>query len=136
MKIFLDANILISVLNKEYPVFSYSSRILSLNPKKFQLTTSPVCLAIAFYFSSKKSGSKAAKKKIEILMQHINITEINKEIVVDALKDKKVIDFEGGIEYYSALHSGCTCLVTEDNNDFYFSKIPVLGAEQFLQQYL
>lgn len=30
MKLFLDADVLISVLNKEYPVFSYSSRIVSL----------------------------------------------------------------------------------------------------------
>jgi predicted nucleic acid-binding protein len=62
MKIFLDANILISVLNKEYPLFTYSSRILSLaDDKRFQVFTSPVCLAIAFYFAEKKSGSALAK---------------------------------------------------------------------------
>ena len=38
MKIFLDATILVSVLNKEYPVFTYSSRILSLaDNKKFEV---------------------------------------------------------------------------------------------------
>ncbi len=30
MKIFLDANILVSVLNKEYPLFTHTSRIVSL----------------------------------------------------------------------------------------------------------
>ena len=36
MRIFLDANILVSVLNKEYPLFTYSSRIISLaDNKKF-----------------------------------------------------------------------------------------------------
>jgi predicted nucleic acid-binding protein len=64
MKFFLDANILVSVLNKEYPLFTYSSRILSLaDDKRFQVFTSSVCLAIAFYFSEKKSGSTVAKKK-------------------------------------------------------------------------
>jgi predicted nucleic acid-binding protein len=64
MKIFLDANILVSVLNKEYPLFTYTSRILSLaDTKKFTLFTSPACLAIAFYFAEKKYKSISAKKK-------------------------------------------------------------------------
>ena len=59
MNIFLDANILVSVLNKEYPLFSYSSRIVSLaDHKNFNVYTSPVCLAIAFYFAEKLRGRK------------------------------------------------------------------------------
>ena len=58
MKIFLDANVLVSVLNKEYPLFTYTSRITSLADKtNFTLYTSPVCLAIAFYFAEKKYKS-------------------------------------------------------------------------------
>jgi len=34
MKVFVDANILVSVLNKEYPLFTYSARILSLSGNK------------------------------------------------------------------------------------------------------
>jgi predicted nucleic acid-binding protein len=61
MKIFLDANILISVVNKEYPLFSQTARILSLADRKgFQIYTSPICLAIAFYFAEKKYKSVAA----------------------------------------------------------------------------
>ena len=33
MKVFVDANILVSVVNKEYPLFPYTSRILSLAGK-------------------------------------------------------------------------------------------------------
>lgn len=64
MKIFLDANVLVSLLNKEYPVFTYSSRIMSLEEyDHIHLYTSPVCLAIAFYLAEKKSGRKKAKYK-------------------------------------------------------------------------
>jgi predicted nucleic acid-binding protein len=64
MNIFLDANILVSVLNKEYPLFTYSSRILSLiDSKRFRVYTSPICLAIAFYFAEKKCGNKIALQK-------------------------------------------------------------------------
>ena len=69
MRIFLDANILVSVLNKEYPLFSYSARIVSLaDNKKFTVFTSPICLAIAFYFAEKKSGTQLAKKRLKYLL--------------------------------------------------------------------
>jgi len=136
MNVFLDANILVSVLNKEIPLFSYTSRILSLNPKKFKLFTSPICLAIAFYFAKKKSGTKLAKSKIQLLVQHIEIADANKDGVLLAAQNKSISDFEDGLEYYAALHAGCYCMVTEDVKDFYFSKMEVLNAEGFLSKYV
>ncbi len=137
MKIFLDANILVSVLNKEYPLFTYTSRIVSLADKsKFTVFTSPVCLAIAFYFAEKKYNSKSAKEKIEILCGHINITVTDKNTVLQSLQNPAVNDFEDGIEYYSAVQSKCDCIISEDIGDFYFSKIEVLNSESFFEKYL
>jgi predicted nucleic acid-binding protein len=46
---------------------------------------------------------------------------------------KKIHDFEDGLQYYSALNSGCKYIVTEDLNDFYFSDIEVLSSRRFLE---
>ncbi len=135
MKLFLDANVLVSILNKEYPIFTFSSRILSLaDSNKYRLYTSPICLAIAFYFSEKKSGTKKAKTKIELLVSKINISATDSEVVSMALQNKAVLDFEDGLEYYSALNSGCDYVITEDIVDFYFSELHVMRCEQFLKQ--
>ena len=137
MKIFLDANILVSVLNKEYPLFTYTSRIVSLaDNKKFTLFTSPVCLAIAFYFAEKKYKSISAKKRIQILCEHINIAPLNKSAVLQCLQNPAINDFEDGLEYYAAVESKCQCIITEDVEDFYFSKIEVLESEDFFQKHL
>lgn len=134
MKIFLDANVLVSVLNKEYPLFTYSSRILSLaDSNKYQLYTSPICLAIAFYFSGKKSGIRNAKSKIEILASRIIIAPADSHVVSMANQNKAVHDLEDGLEYYSAIQAGCEVIITEDVDDFYFSELPVMGCEQFLK---
>ena len=136
MKIFIDANILVSVLNHEYPLFNYSSRILSLaDTPNYQIFTSPICLAIAFYFSEKKSGRKLAKKKLEVLCKKVKSTLVNQEIVQSAIHNPKILDFEDGLEYYSAIHSGCDLILTEDKTDFYFSELPVLNSTEFIRQY-
>jgi predicted nucleic acid-binding protein len=137
MRLFLDANILVSVLNKEYPLFTHSSRVLSLvdNPK-FQVYTSPICLAIAFYFSEKKSGSLVAKNKMEMLCDKLDVATADKQVVRQAIQNKSVHDFEDGLEYYSAVSAKCKCIVTEDREDFFFSKIEVLDSKSFLEKYV
>ena len=99
MRIFLDANILVSVLNKEYPLFTYAARIISLaDNKKFTVFTSPLCLAIAFYFVEKKSGIQLAKQKIKLLSEKILITAVGKTELLQALENGQVNDFEDSIE--------------------------------------
>lgn len=135
MRVFVDANILVAVLNKEYPLFSNAARILSLNGKKnIQVFTSPLCLAIAFYFSTKKSGEKRAKRKIEILRGNIEITAIDEELTKKAIQNPTIHDFEDGLEYYSALNHSCDYIVTEDLGDFYFSEIEVVCSEKFISE--
>ncbi len=137
VRIFLDANVLVSVLNKQYPLFTYSSRILSLasNPK-FEVYTSPMCLAIAFYFAEKKHKTALAKHKIDLLCEHIHIAENLTNGVLNTLNNKKIHDFEDGLEYYAAKEVKCNCIVTEDTDDFYFSEIEVLDCKEFFNRYL
>ncbi len=137
MKVFLDANVIISVFNKEYPLFPYAARILSLNINKgFQIYTSALCLAIAFYFSSKKSGKVLAKKKIKILLENIDLTSIDAAVSLQAIKNPQIHDFEDGLEYYSAIGKSCRLIITENKEDYYFSEIEVLNCMEFITDYL
>ncbi len=137
MKIFADANVIVSVLNKEYPLFTYSSRIISLaSSTGFEIYSSPICLAIAFYFVEKKCRAEKAKQKIDILCRHIKIAEAKENVVSLTLKNKTILDFEDGLEYYSAIDSKCDCIVTENTEDFHFSKIEVLKCEAFFEKYM
>ncbi|MFM2049086.1 MAG: hypothetical protein RI955_1634 [Bacteroidota bacterium] len=137
MNIFLDANILVSVVNNEYPLFTYSARVLSLvDHKKYKVFTSPLCLAIAFYFAEKKNGNAAALQKIRLLSSKLQITTVDNLVVKKVVTEKQVHDFEDGMEYFSAINSNCKCIITQDESDFYFSKIEVLNAQAFLEKYV
>lgn len=136
MRIFLDANILVSVLNKEYPLYSYSSRIISLaDHKRFEVFTSPLCLAIAFYFAEKKN-KKTARAKIRLLSEHLAIAGVSESTVRKTTKNSAIHDFEDGLEYYAALENKCECIITEDVKDFYFSDIEIISGESFFEKYL
>jgi hypothetical protein len=137
MKVFADANILVSVVNKEYPLFPFTSRILSLaGTLDFSICTSPICLAIAFYFAEKKVSAPAAKEKLRILSSRLDIATSGPDTVRSAFADPAALDFEDGLEYYSALEAGCNCIVTENKADFHFSRIEVVSSEEFFERYL
>ncbi|MBS1917341.1 MAG: PIN domain-containing protein [Bacteroidetes bacterium] len=136
MKIFIDANILVSVLLKEHGYFISCAKVLSLADRpKHQLFTTSICIAVAFYFAEKSFGKKEAKRRIEVLSKKLNIAVCDKREVEKALTNKKVLDLEDGMEYYAALHSGCNYIVTQDVDDFYFSEIEVLKPDIFLKKH-
>lgn len=135
MRVFVDANIIVAVLNKELPLFDTAARVLSLSSKKtFTIFTSPICLAIAFYFSEKKSGAEKATEKIGILCDHIRIAPSSKTSVKKAIQNPKVLDLEDGFEYFAAIEARCDTIVTENQEDFHFAEIPVVNSKDFLRQ--
>lgn len=130
----LDANILVSVLNKEYPLFTYSSRLLSLiDSKEFQVYT---CLAIAFYFAEKKHGTRVAKSKMDLLASKIAIANNTGEGVRKTTGNKRIADFEDGLQYYAAKEVACQCIVTEYEDDFFFADMEVLNSRAFFEKYV
>jgi len=132
MKIFADANVLVSVINREYPSYSFTARVLSLAGKQHQVITSAVCLAIAWYFAEKKHGTAKAREKFNILLKHITVAECGKKETLSAIGNKKIHDFEDGLQYYAAVNAGCSVIVTDNTEDFYFAEINVATPEQFL----
>ncbi len=132
---FLDANVLVTVLNKEYPGFTDAARVLSFAGQKgFVLYTSPLCLAIAWYFAAKKSGDLQAAEKIRLLTEKLSLAPLGEEEVQLCLANKQVGDLEDGMEYYAAKNAGCTHLITYNTGDFHFSRIPVCEPEAFLRE--
>ena len=80
--------------------------------------------------------TKAAREKIGLLCEHIIVAPATATVVQKAAANRKINDFEDGLEYYSATESKCGIIVTEDVDDFYFSEIPVLTARNFFENHV
>ncbi len=76
-----------------------------------------------------------AKRKISILAANLKVTSIDGAIVKKALHNLSVHDFEDGLEYYSAVDGECQIILTENQEDFYFGKMEVLGCREFITNY-
>ena len=64
MRIFIDTNILVATLNKEYPLFTWSSRILSLQGKhNIELSPHLFVWPLLSIFQEKKVVKKWQEKK-------------------------------------------------------------------------
>lgn len=77
-----------------------------------------------------------AKLKIDMLSKKILMTAVDQDTVNQTLANRQVQNFEDGLEYYSAMASDCEVIVTEDSGGFYYSAIPVMGCEKFLEEYI
>jgi predicted nucleic acid-binding protein len=134
MRIFLDANVLVSVVNREYPAFTACAKILSLADEPgISLYTSTLSLGITWYFSSKKSGRISARNKMDVLLKHILISPCGQEEVKQAMQFKQDADFEDALQFASALSAHCQYIVTSNCSDFYFSDIPVCEPDAFFR---
>jgi len=136
LKVFIDANVLVAVLNQEYPRFDLASRVLSLaDSKKFTIFTSSLAISISFYLSSKKSSDIVAYNKIKLLSKRIEIASNKSNDLERIFENKKIHDVEDGLQYFAALNSKNKVIITYDLNDFYFSDIEVMNPKDFLLKY-
>ena len=71
-----------------------------------------------------------------MLIEKLSITSVGKSEVLAAINNKKVNDFEDGMEYYAAESHSCQAIITEDISDFYFSTIPVYNSQSFFEKVL
>jgi predicted nucleic acid-binding protein len=135
MRIFLDANVLVSVLNREYPHYDACARCLSLADRHgFQLVVSSLSLGITFYFSEKKSGRKEARRKIELLLQKLSVSPCGDDEVRAAMQEKRAEDFEDALQFHSANSGRSDVILSNNPSDYHFSSIPVERPEEFLKK--
>ncbi|MCM1140553.1 MAG: PIN domain-containing protein [Muribaculum sp.] len=133
-RIFLDTNFIVDYFVRE----SYSSdaeKVLSLGKmRNYKFYISYLTIANFAYILRKMPKSSL----VEMLTKICHLFEIvpnNKEQITNALLID-ANDFEDVLQYQSAISAKCNCIITRNQKDFSFSKIPVLSASEFVSEYL
>ena len=133
MKVFLDTNIVIDLLDKREPFYIDAVKLFTLAYKKeITLFVSPMTYATASYLL-RKHGKEGMRKLLGNFRQLSQITTAD-EKVVDAALASSFEDYEDALQYYSALTRNVDVIVTRNKKDFTSANIPILLPKELLEQ--
>ncbi len=135
-KLFLDTNVVLDLLGEREPFYDAIAKIVSLSDKgKIQLTVSALTYSTIFYILSRFEDKEIVKEKIrkfKIVAQTSDLTDK----IIDKGLASKFKDFEDALQYYSALKSGCSIIITRNGKDFKLADISVFSPDEYLSKYI
>ncbi|MBP6432931.1 MAG: PIN domain-containing protein [Ferruginibacter sp.] len=136
-KIFIDANVLIDLLNKSNDLHNAALVLFndSINNKKV-IYCSPTSFAIVYYFLGKtiKNKVKLNKTVKELFLLFSFTREDN--IVMDKVLTSDFSDLEDSLQYYSALDAKADVIITKNYFDFKASAIPVYHPLHYVNEFI
>lgn len=132
MKVFLDANVLIDVVQNRTDFVEASSKVLQLGlDGECELSASDITFTTVSYYARKNRTKEQLYEVLQSLRDFIDIAPSGKTAIDWALQQKSK-DFEDSIQYYSALRSGAEYIVSRNVRDYPFNDIPVVSPHDFL----
>ena len=132
-KLLTDTNIVIDLLAKREPYYNDSAKLFSLADKKqINLSVSALTIANTNYILLKLKTPNEAKSILRKFKLLVDILPLDDKVINQALNDTDFLDFEDGLQYFSAIENDVEIIITRNLKDFKKSAIPVMTAEQFL----
>ncbi len=134
MRILIDTNVILDILQKREPFFTDSYQAL-----RKAIETDTECLVSAsaatdiFYMLRKAFHSaQKAKDRIEQLSQIVTFADVQGVDIHTALM-RSMPDFEDAVVDAVAERSGAGCILTRNIKDFTGSSIPAVTPTDFIQ---
>ena len=136
MKVFLDTNLLLDIIEEREPLLMPALNIFDLGMRgKIEMYASPLTLANCMYVARKHVGYEKAIEGLKFIKKYVTIAAMDDEQCLRAL-NSNMPDFEDMLQYEAARAALCGVIVTRDaNRHFPLGSIPVLAPEQFLNTY-
>ena len=131
-RIFLDTNIMLDLLGERIPFYNSIAKIATLADKgKITMTVSALSYATVSYLLMKYEKAEKVKdklRKFKIISEICNLDEL----IIEKGLNSKFTDFEDSLQYFSALKSECSILLTRNGKDFKLSEIPIMTSDEYL----
>ena len=136
-KAFVDANVIIDILDKSRENFVVANQIINYCiDKGIELYTSCDLITTVYYVLSKKDRKKALediKATLDIFeLISFSNTEVNEAIYLTE-KDKNFRDLENTLQYVLAKKEDCDLILTNDKR-FYSPDIRTFSSMQFFNK--
>lgn len=131
-RIFLDTNVILDLLGERVPFFDSIAKVATLaDQKKLAIIVSPLSFTTLDYVLNKYESSVSVLNKLRKFKIICEVCEVNEETIDKALTSN-FKDFEDAVQYFTALQSNCSIIITRNGKDFKNSTIPIMTAEEYL----
>jgi len=132
IRIFLDTNVILDLLGERVPFYDSIAKVATLaDEKKLTLIVSPLSFTTIDYVLNKYETSETVLNKLRKFKIICKVIEVNEETIDKAL-NSNFKDFEDAVQYFTALQSNCSIIITRNGKDFKNSIIPIMTAEEYL----
>ncbi len=133
-KLFIDTNIVIDLLSRRDPFFEEAAELFSLADKKqVELSVSSLTIANTSYALLRQMNASKAKSILRKLKLILRILPLDDKIIGLALNDETFLNFEDGLQYFTAIENEQELIITRNLKDYKGSKLPAMTAKQFIE---
>jgi len=133
IRLFLDTNVILDLLAQRVPHYDSIAKLATFaDKKKLVLVASPLSFTTVDYILSKYDSSESVRNKLRKFKIICEVCEVNEETIEKGL-NSNFKDFEDSIQYFSAVQSNCTIIITRNGKDFKNSKLSIMTAEEYLK---
>lgn len=135
-RLFLDTNVILDLLGERVPFFDSIAKVATLaDQKKLTLMVSPLSFTTIEYVLNKYETLESVLNKLRKFKIICEVCEVNEETIDKAL-NSNFKDFEDAVQYFTALQSNSSIIITRNGKDFKYSTIPIMTAEEYLSSIL
>jgi len=135
IRVLLDTNVILDFLLKRENFYIHASRILELaNNSIIDAAISATTVTDIYYLGQKQIGRVAVTSFLMDLLQFINITTVDKNIIILSL-NSGFKDFEDAVQDFSAQKNERGIIITRNKSDFKQSISNIFAPDEFLQEY-
>lgn len=135
MRVLLDLNVLLDVVQERVPHYQDSARVLSLaRLGEMQAILPGHAFTTLYYILNKAAGKSKADQTIDWLLAHFDVAAANKA-VLGCARRLPVKDFEDAVVASLAETGQCDQIVTRNVSDFAGTPIPALTPTAFLSAF-
>ena len=135
MRIFLDPNILLDIVERRAPFFDASLQVLErCDLLGFNLSIAGHGLATLFYLTERKSGNATALAVIHQILASAEVAPLGDAEARRAL-GYGISDYEDALQVAAAAAYAADFMITRDEIGFASSPVPILSPDEFLKRF-
>lgn len=132
--VLIDSDVILDLFFDREPFADHASEVFALCENgEIKGFTTPVIISNVYYLLSKIAKHEVVIEKLKQLLSIIDVIEINKEVIFEAL-NSKFKDFEDALQNYAAENSEHVKIILARNTkDYQKSRLAVFSPEMYLK---